>query len=87
MIRARTTEEYIHLVEEAIYETEELRVAAEYDMESMGAATGFVDDLEASLRELYNSMKEGLVSLPTRTCRIWSCSTNRMINPFLSSTY
>jgi len=59
MIRARTTEEYIHLVEEAVYETEELRVAAEYDMESMGAATGFVDDLEASLRELYNAMKEG----------------------------
>ena len=59
MIRARTTEEYIHLIEEAIYEIEELRVAAEYDMGSMGAAAGFVDDLEASMRELHNSMKDG----------------------------
>ncbi|HED15629.1 MAG TPA: general secretion pathway protein GspF [Gammaproteobacteria bacterium] len=59
MIRARTTEEYIRLIEEAIYETEELRVAAEYDMESMGGVAGFVDQLEASMRELYNSMKEG----------------------------
>ncbi len=59
MIRARTIDEYIRLIEEAIYETEELRIAAEYDMESMGGVAGFVDELERALRMIYNSMKEG----------------------------
>lgn len=56
---ARSVEEYVDLVDQAIYETEELRMASEYDMDSMGATAGFVDDLERSLRDLRQSMVEG----------------------------
>ena len=56
---ARSVEEYVDLIDQAIYETEELRLAAEYDMESMGATASFVDDLEKNLRELKQSMADG----------------------------
>jgi len=45
--RAKTVEEYVDLVKQALFEIEELRVAAEYDMEDMGTSLKFVDDLEA----------------------------------------
>ena len=57
--RPTTAEEYVDLVDQLLFELEELRIAAEYDMESLGAAMGFVDDLERDIKELRASMADG----------------------------
>jgi len=57
--RPKTVEEYVDLVDRAIFEIEELRMAAEYDMESMGDAMGFVNDLERQVRALRLSLSNG----------------------------
>jgi hypothetical protein len=57
--RAKTVEEYVDLVDQALFEIEELRMAAEYDMDSMGASLKFVDKLERQVRELRASMGDG----------------------------
>lgn len=64
--RAKTVEQYVDLVDQALFETEELRMAAEYDMESMGASRKFVDELEASVRELRASMSDGSYQFQNR---------------------
>ena len=57
--RARSVEEFVDFVEQAIFEVEELYMAAEYDMESMGATRSFVKELETSLRDLNKAMQDG----------------------------
>ncbi len=57
--RPKTAEQYVELVEQALFEIEDLRAAAEYDMESMGAATDFLEDLERDVRKLRASMADG----------------------------
>ena len=37
----------------------DLRMSAEYDVEEMGDALGFVDDLERGVRELIGALKDG----------------------------
>lgn len=59
MIRARTVDEYVSLVKDAIYETEELRAALEYDEESMSYTREFIDELEESLKKMLEDMKNG----------------------------
>ncbi|NOY67410.1 MAG: general secretion pathway protein GspF [Gammaproteobacteria bacterium] len=58
-IKARSTEEYVDLVQQSIFEVEELFMAAEFDMESMGVTASFVADLDKVLKDLYASMKDG----------------------------
>ncbi len=57
--RARTVEQYIELVKQAIFEVEELRMAIEYDMDSMGGALGFIEILEQQMQDLVGSMEKG----------------------------
>ena len=57
--RPKTAEEYVDLVDQALFEIEDLRMAAEYDMDSMGAATDFLEDLERDVRRLRDSMADG----------------------------
>ena len=57
--RPKTPEQYVDLVDQAIFEIEDLRLAAEYDMDSMGAATEFLAELEQDLRKLRQSMADG----------------------------
>ncbi len=57
--RARSAEEYVDWVRQAIFEVEELRLSMEYDMDSMGGAAGFVDRLESDLRALLGQMEAG----------------------------
>ena len=59
MPRARTVDEYVDLVKQALFEVEELRAAVEYDMEYMGGALGFLEELEAQVRALYGQMERG----------------------------
>lgn len=57
--RPKTPEQYVDLVEQALFEIEDLRLAAEYDMDSMGAATEFLADLEHDVRKLRQAMANG----------------------------
>lgn len=57
--RARSTDEYIAMIEQALDDTWDLRQSIEYDEEYMADARGFIDQLEHSLKQLYQSMKDG----------------------------
>jgi len=57
--RPKTAEAYVDLVDQALFEIEDLRLAAEYDMDSMGAATEFLAELEQDVRKLRDSMADG----------------------------
>lgn len=58
IVRARSTEEYVSLVEQAIDETFDLRQSIEFDEEQMAEARGFIDELEKILKDIYQSMKD-----------------------------
>lgn len=57
--RPRTAEAYVELVDQALFEIEELRFSAEYDMDSLGEAMDFLDPLEAGIKKLRASMADG----------------------------
>ena len=65
IVRARSTDEYVHLVEQAIDETFDLRQSIEYDEEYMSEARAIVDDLDRILRAIYDSMKDGSYQFAT----------------------
>ncbi len=64
--RAKTVAQYVDLVDQAIFETEELHMASEYDMESPGSSRKFADKLEKQLRVLRNSMADGSYAFANR---------------------
>lgn len=57
--RARTEEEFIYLINQALDEIFDLRAAIEYDEEFMSDATFVVDPLEKGLQRLLNIVKSG----------------------------
>lgn len=57
--RPSTPEAYVELIKQAMFEIEDLRAAVEYDMEGMQDSAGFIDDLEHSLKMVYDSMVDG----------------------------
>lgn len=57
--RPKTPEQYVDLVEQALFEIQDLRAAAEYDMDSMGAANEFLEELERDVQILRNKMADG----------------------------
>ena len=56
--RPKTAAEYVELIDQALFEIDDLRAAAEYDMESMGGVTEFLDQLERDVRGLKQAMLE-----------------------------
>ncbi|RMG30800.1 MAG: general secretion pathway protein GspF [Gammaproteobacteria bacterium] len=58
-LRPKTPEEYVSLVENALFEIEDLRAAAEYDEDSMGGVLKFIDELESQVRALRDRMADG----------------------------
>jgi hypothetical protein len=65
IIRARSSEEYVSLIEQALDDTWDLRQSIEYDEEYMADARGFIDELEAGLKEIHESMKDGSYKFAT----------------------
>jgi hypothetical protein len=65
MKRARSGDEYVSLVRQAMDEIFDLRAAMEYDEDSMGRANAFIDRLEEGVRRLYRSMEEGTYRFAT----------------------
>jgi hypothetical protein len=57
--RAKTADEYIEWVKQAVFEVGDLRACLEYEMEEMGSFPGFLDPLEQGIKELFESMQEG----------------------------
>ena len=58
IIRARSSSEYVSLIEQAIDECWDLRQSIEYDEEYMSDALGFIDELENGLKDIYQLMKD-----------------------------
>ena len=59
IVRAASTDEYVDMIKQAIDETFDLRQAIEFDEEFMSEGRELVDELEATLKGLYESMKAG----------------------------
>ena len=59
MKKATSMEELINLVEQALFDIEELRMAAEYDYDEMGDALSFAGQLEAQTKTLLDDLKQG----------------------------
>ncbi len=59
MKRARSAEEYIDLVQQALFEVEDMRASIEFDSEGMGDALIFMEKLEAAVKGLHQSMVDG----------------------------
>ncbi len=65
IVRAHSTDEYVNMVEQAIDDTFDLKQAIEFDFDEMSSAATFVDELDAHLRSLYESMKDGSYQFAT----------------------
>jgi len=59
IVRAHSTDEYVDMIRQAIDETFDLRQAIEFDEEFLAEARPLVDVIEAALKALYDSMKDG----------------------------
>jgi hypothetical protein len=57
--RARTAEEYVDLVDQAIFDLEELIASAAYDIDEIGSSPAYADLLLKEVRELRASMTDG----------------------------
>ena len=57
--KANSMEEFKIMVKEALDEIDDLRASIEYDEENMGGAMGFIDELEASVKQLYERIENG----------------------------
>lgn len=56
---ATSMAEFKMLVREALGEIDDLRASIDYDEENMGGALGFIDELEAAVKQLYESIENG----------------------------
>ncbi|MCK4834866.1 MAG: hypothetical protein KAT12_08805, partial [Gammaproteobacteria bacterium] len=65
IVRAHSTDEYVEMIKQAIDETFDLRQAIEYDEDFMSEARPLVDQLEADLKALFESMKDGSYQFAT----------------------
>ena len=59
MRRARTVEEYVALLKDALYEVEEMRASIAFDEEGMGASVPYMDEIESCLKGIFEQMKTG----------------------------
>lgn len=65
IVRAHSTDEYVDMVRQAIDETFDLRQAIEFDEEFLAEARPLVDVIEVTLKEMYESMKNGSYEFAT----------------------
>ena len=59
IVRARSTDEYVQMIQQALDDVWDLNQAIEFDEDSMSYAREFVGPLEKQLKDLYQSMKDG----------------------------
>ncbi|MEW8644655.1 MAG: hypothetical protein AB2563_01035 [Candidatus Thiodiazotropha endolucinida] len=57
--RARSAEEYVEWVKQAVFEVDDLRDCYDYQMDEMGRYPSFLEPLEEGIKALYRQMEEG----------------------------
>ena len=57
--RARTVEEYVDLVDQVIFDLEELIASTAYDMDEIDSSPAYLEQLLKEVRELRASMADG----------------------------
>ena len=57
--RARSADEYVDWVKQAVFEVGDLRDCFEYEVEDLGRFPAFLDPLEQGVNDLLESMKRG----------------------------
>ena len=57
--RARSAEEYIEWIKQAVFEVGDLRDCYDFESEEMGRYPAFLDPLEEGIKALYQSMIDG----------------------------
>jgi hypothetical protein len=57
--RARTVDEYVDWVRQAVFEVDDLRACLEFDIEDLKRFPAFLDPLEDGIKGLYQSMLAG----------------------------
>lgn len=57
--RARTPEEYVEWVQQAVFEVGDLRNCLEFEMEQMSSFPSYLDPLEEGVKTLFRSMQDG----------------------------
>lgn len=57
--RARSIDEYVEWVRQAVFEVADLRNCLEYELEDMAKFPAFLDPLEEGIKRVYQSMQDG----------------------------
>jgi hypothetical protein len=65
IVRARSSDEYVRMIEQALDDVWDLHQSVEFDEDSMAYVREFVGPLEKSLKDLYQSMKDGTYEFAT----------------------
>jgi hypothetical protein len=65
IVRARTSDEYVQMIEQALDDVWDLHQSIEYDEDYMSVAREYIGPLEHSLKALYQSMKDGKYEFAT----------------------
>ncbi len=65
IVRARSSDEYVQMIEQALDDVWDLHQSIEYDEDYMAVAREFIGPLENSLKDLYQSMKDGKYEFAT----------------------
>ena len=57
--RARSADEYIEWVRQAVFEVGDLRDCLEFEMDEMGRFPAWLDSLERGIKDVFEAMREG----------------------------
>jgi hypothetical protein len=60
--RAKTVDEYVEWVRQAVFEVDDLRSCLEFELEDLNRFPAFLDPLEEGIKGLFKSMQEGSYS-------------------------
>ena len=59
MHRAKTVDEYVEWIQQAIFEVQDLKDCLEYYLDEQGKYPAFLAPLEAGVQSLFDGMKQG----------------------------
>ncbi|KAA6183322.1 general secretion pathway protein GspF [Thiohalocapsa marina] len=57
--RARSVDEYVDWVRQAVFEVQDLRECLEFELEDLSRFPAFLDPLQDGIQTLYRSMQDG----------------------------
>jgi len=60
--RAKTVEEYVEWVRQAVFEVDDLRNCLEFELEDLNRFPAFLDPLDQGIKGVYQAMREGTYS-------------------------